>query len=123
MTDLHEDIKTRTGTTDDEAYSLQSRAENKVYTYLRYKPGESLMRFASTIADIAVMLHKQDQSEAAFDPSTSPVKSESFSEGGVSVKNEYVSVTDLSSFYTSKVSAMLEDLKPYRRAHIVGKKE
>lgn len=91
-------------------------AEEAVRAYLRYDAEESLARFAFAVADIAVTYYQRDEAlQTAFTPG---VKSESFTEGKVSVKQDYLTSAEMSAQYDTKVQTALAGLKRFRRAHV-----
>lgn len=92
-------------------------AEDAVRAYLRYSEDESLDRFAFAVADIAVTYYQMDQAVKAAEVQPG-VKSESFTEGKVSVKQDYLSSAEMSAQYETKVQTALADLKRFRRAHV-----
>ena len=120
MLDITQTIMSLTGITDEvEAAALQERAEGEIRLYLNYTEEDSVQRFSSAIIDIACTLNDQQKAEreAALHGG---LKSESFSEGGVSTKMEYIEFGTVSSSYKERIGHSLEYLKPYRRGHVLG---
>lgn len=95
-------------------------AEQDVRAYLRYLDTESVEQFASTIANIAVLYFQRDQALRTMAQAeiTTGVKSESFTEGKVSVKQDYLSSAEMSDQFDEKVQKCLDGLKRFRRAHV-----
>ena len=104
----------RTGKDGDDYIAL---AEQDVRTYLHYLDSESVDKFASVIGNIAVLYYLRDQDMKTLSVEAG-VKSESFTEGKVSVKQDYLAPADVSASYDEKVGKALMDIKRFRRAHI-----
>lgn len=104
----------RTGKDGDDYISL---AEQEVRAYLNYLDSESVDKFASVIGNIAVLFYLRDQ-EMKSVKTEAGVKSESFTEGKVSVHQDFLATADVSASYDEKVGKALLDIKRYRRAHI-----
>lgn len=123
MLDITKTIMSLTGITDEEEASiLQERAESMIRLYLHYEEADSIQRFASSIVDIACIVYDQKQAEQEA-TGRGGLKSESFSEGGVSTKLDYSDSGSVASSYRLKIDNTLDYLKPYRRAHVVGSKK
>lgn len=125
MVDIHLLIMARLGIEDEtRAYLLQAAAEAKLRAYLNLWDG-SLERYAPAIVDLAETI--QHESEAikavATTDATAPgaLKAESFSEGGVSVRNEYATATisDISEYYAKRYDEIFDGLKTQRRGRIL----
>lgn len=110
----------RYGMDPEKAELYASMAEQELREYLNYGADDSLARFASTVATAAALMFKKDEAVAAGSASGSvPVKSESFSEGGVSVSKTYLAGGDLYSYYDDAVARAFDGVKRYRRARVV----
>lgn len=103
--------------TGEDGKDYIAMAEDAVRAYLCYDKEESLDRFAFAIADIAVTYYQRNQAMAG-EGATPGVKSESFTEGKVSVKQDYLTSAELSAQYDTKVQTALADLKRFRRARV-----
>lgn len=104
----------RTGKDGDDWISL---AEGDVRMFLNYGETESLDSFASTVGNIAVLYYERDKAVKSM-AQAAGVKSESFTEGKVSVKQDYLTSSDVSGQYEEKVDNLLAGIKRYRRARI-----
>lgn len=99
-------------------------AEQELRTFLNYEEEEDLGRFATTVASIAASYRAKDlavRSGASAD--SVPVKSESFSEGGVSVSKTYLAGGDLYTYYDDAIAKDLDSVKRYRRARVVRRSD
>lgn len=104
----------RTGKDGEDYIAL---AEQDVRTYLHYLDSESVDQFSSVIGNVAVLYYLRDQDMKALSVEAG-VKSESFTEGKVSVRQDYLAPADVSASYDEKVGKALMDIKRFRRAHI-----
>ena len=111
-------IVLRTGMTAEKATQYAALAEQKVREYLRYDTDEDVSRFASTVADVAVLYYQRDTQVAALG-TASLLKSASFSEGGVSESKTYLTAGELFEVYEARADKVLDGIMRYRRAHVV----
>ena len=111
-------IVLRTGMTAEKATQYAALAEQKVREYLRYDTGEDVSRFASTVADVAVLYNQRDTQVSSLG-SASLLKSASFSEGGVSESKTYLTAGELFESYDARADKVLDGIMRYRRAHVV----
>lgn len=124
MVDIHLLIMARLGIEDEaRAYLLQAAAEAKLRAYLNLWDG-SLERYAPAIVDLAETIqHESEAIKAVANDATTTgaLKAESFSEGGVSVRNEYAtaSISDISEYYSKRYDAIFEGLQTQRRGRIL----
>lgn len=107
-------FRLRTGVTND---SYVEMAEQIVREYLNYVDSDPLTYFAPTVGNVAAILYQRDQASA--NASTAGVKSESFTEGAVSVKTDYLTNADMGTSYDNVVQAELDKIRRYRIARIV----
>ena len=98
-------IQIRTGKTGSKVNSYITMSEMQVRNYLHLSVNASLENYQFAIADIAIFL--MDKDEYSADPSSSFVKSESFSEGGVSSSVTY---SDKLDYYDRCIEAVLKGL-------------
>ena len=111
----------RYGLSPEDAALYSQIAEQELREYLNYTSEESMDRFASTVASIASLHFKKDKAIASASAGAGavPVKSESFSEGGVSVSKTYLAGGDLYTYYDDAVAKVLDGVKRFRRARVV----
>lgn len=116
-------FKKKSGLTDTDTikfYILQAGDELRIY--LNYDPEDPIDRFSSVVADIAVNDYDYDTRTAAnktAQASQEGLKSESYSEGPVSVSKTYKSTDELYSEYTASKDKILMRTRDYRLARVV----
>lgn len=109
-----------TGITEAEADFYAEVAEMKVRTYLNYSDDDGIDKFTSAIAAIATILYNQEKClKNLTDNNNSIVKSESFSEGSVSVNKSYLTNADISDNSESQINTELQKLKQYRKIKVL----
>lgn len=108
-------VKLRTGATDEEATAYVAFAEDKVREYLRYGSEESLDRFTPTVAEVACGLILGDKARAS---TAGALKSQSFSEGGVSKSETYLTGGEAQASYGQQITDVLAKIGRYRRARV-----
>lgn len=94
-----------------------SMAEDTVREYLGYDAEKAVDRFSQTIAKIASYMSKKDTAERNAEKIAA--KSESFSEGGVSVSHTYDSMADVIAQYDSAIAGCLNSIQRYRIGRVV----
>ena len=112
-------VELRTGATSEEAGKYVSLADGMVREFLRYDEEESISRFSSTVAEVAGALYLADKARAAAQAGGA-MKSQSFSEGGVSVSETYFSGGEAQASYLSQAGEALGKIARYRRANVVA---
>ena len=65
-----------------------------------------------------MLYYQRDAAVAAMTELATGIKAESFSEGSVSERKEYLTSADMSALYDTKVQAALHDIARYRRARV-----
>ena len=105
----------RTGTENENYIEM---AEQAVREYLNYGEGDSLEAYVYSIGEIDVLLYQRDMAVAAMSTQTAGVKSESFAEGAVSVRSDYLTPADMATSYDSKVQTVLNSLSRHRIARV-----
>lgn len=105
----------RTGESKSEYIAM---AEQLVREYLNYNADDSVDSFAFTIADVAVILWQKDSDMADMASAPVGVKSESFSEGAVSAKTDYLTLAEVETSYDSKVQVELDKIRRFRIARV-----
>lgn len=97
-------------------------AESTIREYLGYTDDKPIDRFAVSIAKVAeYMKKKADAEEKATTAAASlcGAKSESFSEGGVSVSKTYESVSEVLKSYDDMITSVLAGLNRYRTGRVI----
>ena len=93
----------RTNVDADVAARYVRIAESRVRSYLHYGEDGDVSGFSDAVAQIAMYLYQEDQARARIDE-LGGMSSESFSEGGVSVRNEYGKTTELVAGYEALIN-------------------
>lgn len=102
----------RTNVDADVAARYVRIAESRVRSYLHYGEDGDVSGFSDAVAQIAMYLYQEDQARARIDE-LGGMSSESFSEGGVSVRNEYGKTTELVAGYEALINQVLSGLSRY----------
>lgn len=116
--------KYQTGLDDDAVVkTLVKMAEERIRNYLGYNEMDPLPPVASTTADIATILYQRAKATKAalanMDAGNEPIKSESYSEGGISTSYTYESASEQASAYDLRIANLLEPLKVYKKGRVV----
>lgn len=120
----NEIVKFKTGLEDDAVVkNLVKMAEARIRYYLGYNEMDEIPFAVIPAADIAVMLYQESQAtqKAVTDGAegNSPVKSESFSEGGISTSYTYESATEQTEAFESRIANILDTLKVYQKGRVM----
>lgn len=115
--------KFNTGLEDDALVrTLVKQAEARVRQYLGYREDEDVTWAAASTADIATVLYQRLKATqtniSTLTEGSTPVKAESFSEGGVSVSYTYEGGTELIQSFDEQIASILEALKPYQKGRV-----
>lgn len=105
----------RTTLEADEASTYVRMAESRVRSYLHYDEDDDLSGFSSVVADIAILMWDEDKARRAAEVSKkdTDLSSESFSEGGVSVRKDYRSGYDVAGAYEDMIAKKLSTLSGF----------
>ena len=110
----------RTNATAEVAEMYIEMAQQKVREFLRYEAEEDVTKFASAVADVAVLYYQRDQQIQTMNETASTgLKSESFTEGAVSASKNYLTAGDVFGMYDARTDKVLDGIRRYRRAHVV----
>lgn len=111
-------VTMRTAMESDVASAYVRMAEGRVRSYLHYQEDDDVSGFNAVIADIAILLYDEDKARTASSAAygTAELESESFSEGGVSVRKDYRSGYDVAGAYEDMIAKKLSGLSAFVKA-------
>lgn len=119
----YEIVSFQTGLTDAATVkNLIKMAEMRIREYLGYDETDDLSGLTASIADIATTLYwKAELTQggiASAQAGEQPVKSESFSEGGVSVSKTYEGLMDQAQVFENLIANKLAEIKVKQKGRI-----
>ena len=114
-------IREKTGLGSNSSALLYEMAKDKLRLYLNVPDSYDLKRFDTHLIEIACLIHEKDEAvKKAREEGGgySPVSSDSFKEGPVSVSRTYKSSEQVKAEFEASIGSTLETLKGYKVATI-----
>lgn len=121
MINAVEIIRVKTGLDSNMSALLYEMAKDKLRLYLNIPDSYDLKRFDTHLIEIACLMHEKDETIKKMKEENggySPVSSDSFKEGVVSVSRTYKSSEQVKAEYEASINSTLESLKGYKVATI-----
>lgn len=112
------------GLSESDAKTYEAMAEERIRLYLNYEDNEDISKFSSVIADVAVALYNKTKAvqtaQTAF-LANAGVSSKSYSEGPVSVSENYGASggISVSQIYDEAIKTSLNSIARFRRARVI----
>ena len=113
-------IKHNTGLNDDLSAYYAEIAEMQIRTYLNYSDTDDIDKFKANIAALATIFYNSEKNMNNLTEQNSiGIKSESFSEGAVSVSKTYLNSAEIADNTQQQINNELSKLRQYRKVKVL----